>query len=945
MNQQRFFSCFVAACSFFALAMPAIAQSDKDLQKIDPPSDLDIPPAPVLSPEEALKTFQVEEGFEVQLVAAEPLVEDPVCMAWDEQGRLWVCEMLGYMKTIDAQGETEPVGNIVILEDTDGDGKMDKRTVFMDEIVLPRAIAFAKSGILYADTTTLYFVRINSDGSAGARMPIDRAYSNNGGKPGNVEHQANGLLYGLDNWYYSAKSSRRYMQVGGRFRRGETEFRGQWGITQDDDGRLMANRNPTLMEYHLYSPSATLRNPNFKFSGAPIMRMDNSVYPIRVTPGTNRAYRPNQDVSHTTWKLQRATAACGPVIYRGTQFPEEYYGNAFIPEPAGHLVKRAILGTDDEGKPTVKQAYKDKEFFASTDERSRIVNSYTGPDGALYLIDMYRGVIQHKGYLSDYFKRQIKSRGLASPPGLGRIYRIVHKDSPFDPKLPNLADMNSLELVTLLGHKNAWHRMTAQRLLVQRRDSDAVAALEAMATADENPQSRIHALWTLEGMRALKPGILAQAGQSADPRVRVQVLRLAEEYGGETEAILFVKLLQKYVESEPNWALDLQLAFSAGVLAGIDTPEAYDVLLALLERRGDDKLFRSAVISGLEGKEAVMLAKIESGAIKKELTSALVKATENGNLTIGSLLALIDEPAFDSSKAELLKNLAGQAVDQNRYEVIDELVARLTADEAKQADQVAILQGMVEATQFTNTKIELDGKPAVFDQWKENAPEHLAELVGKLDETFAYVREIISPELARRLELGSLHYATHCSTCHGPEGEGVIKAAPPLVQSEWVQKHPKVLAMLILNGVEGDIEVNGKVYTSPEDTPGIMPGLKTVLTSDEDLADILTFIRSKQFKNNVEGVGPVDPETIAEVRQTSATRAGAHSVAELITINSKLTGKEAAPPSGAVPAIAKASWLNHNGRNLTITLVGVILPLTLLLIATIFGGMAKPEDA
>ena len=932
------------ACS---LVLHVSAKSDKELQAIDPPADLVIPPAPALPPEEALKTFTLEEGFEIQLVASEPLIHDPVCMAWDEHGRIWVCEMSGYMRTLDAEGQTDPIGNIVILEDTDADGKMDKRTVFLDGIVLPRAIAFAKSGVLYADTTTLWFVRQNSDGSAGAKIPVDRNYANNGGKPGNVEHQANGLLYGLDNWYYNAKSSRRYAQIGSRFRRGSTEFRGQWGITQDDDGRLLANRNPIPIEYDLYFPSSTLRNPNYKFNLNPgIIRVDNKVYPIRVTPGTNRAYRPNQDVSHTTWKLQHATASCGPEIYRGAQFPDEYYGNVFVPEPAGNLVKRIIRSTDDQGKPTAKQAYAGKEFLASTDERSRMVNAYTGPDGALYLIDMYRGVIQDKHYLTSYLRRQAESRGLDKPIGMGRIYRVVHKDSPIDPAPVKLADLPSTELVKMLGFKNSWHRLNAQRLLVQRRDSEVQVALETMATTDPNPQARIHALWTLKGMRSLSAGVLYKAGDATDSRVRVQVLRIAEDYSGKTEAALFVQLMQRYNKSSPDWPLDLQLAFTAGSLAGIDTPEAYDVLAAVMARRGGQALFRSAAISGLRGKEAVMLAKLgEAGNkdLKKGFTQALVKATENGDLTIVSLLALIDRPDFKDSRTDLLSSLTMQAVEQQRNDVIDQLIDKLAADNAAVEDQSAILSAMAQAKEINGSPIELNGKPAIFETWSAAPPEHLKDLVANLDKVFVYEREYISPEMKKRLALGQLHFETHCSTCHGADGMGVEKAAPPLVNSNWVQKHPKVLATLVLNGVEGDIEVKGKVYTSPEDTPGLMPGLKAALTNDQDLADILTFIRSKEFKNNKEGVGPVDVQTVSEVRKASANRNSAHSVNELIRLNAAITGVDVISASSNSQVVT-ANWLNHSNRNLVITLFGVIAPLVLLLIVTVFGGMAKETE-
>ena len=937
------------------LLAPLSAWGDDD-QSINPPDEIMKKPSPVLSPEESMKTFKVEEGFEVQLVAAEPLIEDPVCMAWDADGRLWVAEMRGYMPDQFANGEEEPTGRIVVLEDTDGDGTMDTSKVFLDKIVLPRALAFAKNGLLYADYQKLYFVKINSNGSAGYKQVIDPSYSDDGKAKSNVEHQANGLLYGLDNWYYNAKSTRRYKQSGARFRTdkatdrnpsGGTELRGQWGITQDDDGLILTNRNPTPIEYELLPPSVTKRNPNFKFK-APLLLVEPNVWPAHPTPGVNRAYRPGV-VDHTTWKLKVATATCGPVIYRGTQFPSEYYNNVFIPEPAGNLVKRVILGTDTDGKPTAKQAYAGKEFFTSTDERNRFVNAYIGLDGALYLVDMYRGLIQHQTYITEYLRRQVDARKLDRPLGMGRIYRIVHKDSKIDHTAPKLSEMESAQLVALLGHANAWHRHTAQRLLVQRRDDDSVGPLVAMATASDNTQARIHALWSLQGMGKLDANTLVAAGQSQDSRVRVQVLRLSEAYEGKIEAKQLVALMQRYAEDSPNWALDMQLALSAGVLANVDTPEAYDVLLGVIERREKDvsgiqdeeekarlleenNLFLSAIISGLRGKEAVMLAKVKHGSIKAMLGSALVKATENGDLTIGSLLALVDSPDFAQTRNELLTNLSTQAVEGDKIAVVNELVNKLGSTDYSDENKRAILEGMSQGGGRRVSPMELDGKPDIFAALQADAPEVLDDLVASLDDIFVYERHELDAETITRIKAGSLIYGAQCSTCHGEDGTGLQGAGPPLSPSNWVNASPKMLAALVLNGVEGDIVINGKLYSPPEIQPA-MTGFKHAEVTDQDIADVLTYIRSRSFGNNA---GPVDPAVVTEMRAAYARREQPLSPKALWDIN--IADGGVAPP---VPKtnVAVAAWLDHSNRNLVITLMAVTGPLILLLVVTLFGEL------
>jgi putative membrane-bound dehydrogenase-like protein len=931
----------------FAVATaPLSALADAD-QSINPPDAIMNKPSPVLSPQEAMKTFEVEKGFEIQLVASEPMVVDPVCMAWDDEGRLWVAEMTTYMADQYANGEEEPKGNIVVLEDLNGDGvfdpENDKRTVFLDGIILPRAIAFAKNGLLYADYEKLYFVKINSNGSAGFKQVIDPSYSNDGKAKSNVEHQANGLLYGLDNFYYNAKSSRRYKQIGARFRTdkatdrnpaGGTEFRGQWGITQDDDGRLLTNRNPIPIEYELLPPNATKRNPNFGFK-KPLIKVSNRVWPAHPTPGVNRAYRPGV-VDHETWKLKVATATCGPVIYRGTQFPSEYYNNVFIPEPAGNLVKRVVLGTDSDGKPTAKQAYEGREFLTSTDERNRFVNAYTGPDGALYLVDFYRGLIQHQTYISNYLRRQINARELDKPLGMGRIYRVVHKDSPIDPAPVNLAEMETAELVALLGHANAWQRHNAQRLLVQQRKSEAVELLNAMATTSDNPQARIHALWTLEGMRKLEAETLLAAGDTDNPRVRAQVLRLSESFEGETEAADFVALMQRYADEDPNWAVDMQLALSAGVLASIDTPEAYDVLLGVIDRRGSDKLFLSAVVSGLRGKEAVMLAKVEDGPIKNMLGGALVKATEKGDLTIGSLLALVDSPEFADSRDDLLVTLADQAVEQDKIAVVDELVKKLSSDDYSESNKLAILKGMAAGNEKRASPMQLDGKPEVFTELQADAPESMAEIVATLDDLFVYERSEVSEEVQERIAAGALLYGAHCSTCHGEDGTGLEGAGPPVSPSNWVNAHETMLATLILNGVEGDIVVNGKLYSPPAIQP-VMPGFKKAEISDQDIADIMTFIRSREFGNNSD---PVDASVVTAMREQFAAIDTPFSPDTLWDIHLAAGGADMVMPEFKV---TQASWLSHSNRNLVITLLLVTGPLILLLVGTLFGAtLPKP---
>lgn len=335
--------------------------------------------APVLSPEQALHTFQLPEGFKIELVASEPLIQDPIAMTFDEQGRIWVVEMQSYMPDMYGRGEDGKESRIVILADQDGDGLMDSVKVFMDGLGMPRAIALVDGGVVYADPPNLWFVE-NINDQPGKKVLIDSTYA----IEGNVEHQANGLMRGHDNWYYNAKSKVRYKYKNKAWIKEETEFRGQWGIAKDDYGRLFYNTNSNQLRGDLVPPNMLNRNPDFNPSlGINVEFVaDQRVYPIRPTPGVNRGYQ--TEVLDEARRLKAFTAACSPLIYRGNSFPEEFRGNAFVCEPAGNLIKRNVLkekGLYVEGR----QAYKDKEFLASTDERFRPVGLYDAPDGSIYI--------------------------------------------------------------------------------------------------------------------------------------------------------------------------------------------------------------------------------------------------------------------------------------------------------------------------------------------------------------------------------------------------------------------------------------------------------------------------------------------------------------------------------------------------------------------------------
>jgi glucose/arabinose dehydrogenase/mono/diheme cytochrome c family protein len=544
-------------------ASPLAAQrGDKRQQQVAPVPSEKIPPAPPLSAEAALKTFKLPAGFRIELVASEPLVEMPVALTFDPDGRIWVVEMRGFMPNLEGKGEEEPVGRVVILEDTDGDGRMDKRTIFLDGLVMPRAVCIVRDGALVGEPPNLWFCRdTDGDGTCDEKTSVASDFGNRK----NPEHCASGLLWAQDNWIYSLYHTNRYRNTTGKWERQPTINRVQWGLSQDDFGRLFYTANSDHLRGDLVpSQYVDERGLTNKLTGLGTkIAQDQSVWPIRVTPGVNRAYEPKQLRADGT--LATFTAACGTCIYRGDALPADFYGNAFVCEPAANLVRRDVLSEKD-GVIVAKNAYHQAEFFASTDERFRPVNVYTGPDGALYIADMYHGIIQHRTYVSSYLHKQIEARGLDRPQNQGRIYRIVHQSKAPGPR-PGLRSASVSELVKHLSHPNGWWRDTAQRLLIERADRSVLPALKSVLGNTTNTHARLHALWTLEGLAGLDIATLQTALDDKEPKIRAASIRLAEPFLRNPKlgaGPLLEKILQ--LKNDLTADVQIQLALTLGEL-------------------------------------------------------------------------------------------------------------------------------------------------------------------------------------------------------------------------------------------------------------------------------------------------------------------------------------------------------------------------------------------
>ena len=563
----------------------------------------------VLSPQESLKKMEIEDGFKVELVASEPLLNSPTTMIFDEKGRIWLTEMQSFMLDTVGTNEEKATGKIIILADKNQDGLYENRTDFIDGLVLPRALCLVDNGILIAEPPYLWFVEIKND-QPGKKILVDKEYAIGG----NVEHQPNGLLRGLDNWIYNAKSDKRYRKVDDKWVIEKTHFRGQWGIAQDNYGRLYYNHNSAnvLGDYLLPGFGANNKNQKHVFGFKEAIVEDNRVYPARPTTGVNRGYM--EGILDDSLRLVNFTAASALTIYRGDLFGKNYDFNAFVPEPAGNLIKRNIL-TENENRVEGQQAYEGKEFLRSTDERFRPVTLSNGPDGALYIVDMYRGIIQHKTYLTDYLKGEIKARGLENPTAVGRIYRVVLKDKKREmvtfPK-------DAMGLVNLLEHDNGWVRDKAQQLLIDKKMEEAVPKLRSLLKNSSQPLAVIHSLWTLEGLGALTPADILPLYTNKDLHIRTHAISASSSIINAKNYQDFVPFLAPIIARQDT-LMGSYVAFLTQKIEPLNKPVSLRLTDKLVAAYAKNKMVSAAIISGFENKEEIFLKKLEKNGIDSSI--------------------------------------------------------------------------------------------------------------------------------------------------------------------------------------------------------------------------------------------------------------------------------------------------------------------------------------
>lgn len=572
-------------------------------------------PSP-LSPAAALDRFQLVDGFRIELVAAEPEVIDPVAIAFDENGRLWVVEMIDYPNGPDV-GEG-PKSRVRVLEDNDRDGRFETARTFVDGLLFATGLQPWKGGVFVTVAGKLIYCRdTNGDGSADL---IETWFT--GFAELNQQLRANHPTFGIDNKIYVANGLRGGKIVGHFTDNGDEaavvnlngmDFRfnplngnydvvsgmGQFAMSFDDFGNRFVcdNRRPIK---HIVLEDQYLKRNSF----LAIPAVFENVAPAGAA---SRIFPLSRNWTNSTTHAGQFTAACGTLIYRGDSLGTEFMGNAFICDPTGNLVHRDIL-TAQGATFSARAGREGIEFLASSDNWFRPVNLTTGPDGALYVVDMYRAAIEHPKWLPDEVVERIPWR---DGDDRGRIYRVVAVDHK-NREVPALADNSTQQLVALLRHANSWWRETAARLIYERQDIGVQGALEKLISEDAPPVAKVHALWALHGLGMLSLQVIDQTLAAEHPRLLEHAVRLSEPWITQSTS------LQRKILALANHADDrlrFQVALTLGQMA--DHPETVNVLQHVVMRKDTDKWTRFAIISSLPESTDQLLEKVIQGVFDR----------------------------------------------------------------------------------------------------------------------------------------------------------------------------------------------------------------------------------------------------------------------------------------------------------------------------------------
>ena len=624
----------VAAMAACGLTRQAVVTAESHPAVIKRTADAQQP----MTPEVSATKIRLPEGFQIDLVAAEPMVEEPSCIAFDERGRLFVCELHGYnieghidVTELNKTGKLDrkvrrirwelqggkiaeeaaklQFGVVKMLTDVDGDGRMDKVDVLADDLPPCYGVIPARDGVIVVCAPDiLFFADKDGDGRPDVRETLFTGF-----RTRVLERGINNPRWGLDNWIYIGAGSDGGTITGPHLDEPvvlqHSDFRikadgsaiesvsgrvGTFGLTMNDvgdwfpstGGRPAMSAVPLPARYlkrnpHVATPEtnyyAATYNRGFRISRA---------HPWRVKRQQDPAWVKFYGTRETNSSF--FSGGCSNTFYGDTLFPEQYRGNIFYCEPSLNIVHRCVVTRDGAGyKGERAPSEQESEFLASTDQWFRPMNLRVGPDGALYIVDMYREIIEDYSAIPRFLQQQY---GLDRGGDHGRIWRLAPTDETRR-SIDDLSRFSETQLVESLDDASFWRRLTAQRLLIQRSAVSAATAVGALIHAKAAPHGIIHAMYTLDGLGRLQAAHVANGLQHEHHGVRRHALRLAERWLDDDDAIAAAVYS---MTGDPDPSVRLQLAMTCGESR---SPQAVDALLVLAGQHGDERWMPTAILS------------------------------------------------------------------------------------------------------------------------------------------------------------------------------------------------------------------------------------------------------------------------------------------------------------------------------------------------------------
>jgi len=701
-----------------------------------------------MTPQESAAKMRLPEGFAIELVASEPLIEQPSCIAFDERGRLFVCELHGYNVEghidvtqlnmtgvldrkvrrirwelqggqIAEEAAKRQYGVVKMLTDNDGDGVMDKADVWAKRLPPCYGVVPARGGIIVVCAPDIVFLA-DRDGDG---KPEVRETLFTGFRAQVLERGVNNPRWGLDNWIYVGAGGNGGTIVGPHLDNPielpHSDFRikadgsaiepvngrvGTFGLTMNDVGDRFPSSGGRPATYALPMPYRYLaRNP---YVATPETTQSAATY--------NRGYRISKP---HPWRVKRQqdpqwvkfygaretdsnffSGGCSNEFYGDTLFPEQYRGNMFYCEPSLNMVHRCIVTRDGAGYKGERAASEQQsEFLASTDQWFRPMNLRVGPEGGLYIVDMYREIIEDYSAIPRFLQQQY---GLDKGSDHGRIWRLAPQASPAR-RIDDFSERSDVELARAAGDSNAWRRLTAQRLLIERGASSVAGTISKQLRAEASPQAIIHGLYTLDGLGELRSSDVDYALDHEYYGVRMHALRLAERWLNTDDALL-AKLVAMTGDADPS--VRLQLAMTLGESGNTKAVEA---LLTLARQHGGERWMATAILSSSRDHAGKLLFDLLQQA----------EASENGRTLLQPLAATVAGRRDVSAMSQALTIIAG----------LDDAIGR------------ACLAGFVDGVSHGNTKM-----PESADGW--------AGVSTLLDSDSEAVRELAT-KLAAKLPL------------------------------------------------------------------------------------------------------------------------------------------------------------------------------------------------